>query len=136
MFIAHRRCPGHATFDPVKGEGYWQAPNRANDLRTYFSSKGPRVVSRKVSKADWVWGLELVEAPTLESTSVQGNRIEFHYVGGMVEWYVNNAEGLDQGFTLVETGYRNSVATADDVNGDGFSDIVIGAPYSEYDLEW
>ena len=96
----------------------WQAPNRAHDLRTYFTPHGPRVVRRTQEKPEWVWGLELVgyggtkdeggrrkeelalpPAPDVEDTVTNGNRIEFHR-GTLVEWYVNDPKGLEQGFTI------------------------------------
>jgi hypothetical protein len=94
----------------------WQAPNRAHDLRTYFTEDGPRVVRRTESEPTWVWGLELIGItndecriansrtrpvlPDVREVVTNGSRIEFHREGGLVEWYVNDARGLEQGFTI------------------------------------
>jgi len=126
-------------------EGAWQAPNRAHDLRTYFTPQGPRVVRRRTEGEPlWVWGLELtgfsifdfgfsieesgtglspvsvgstgfqpvtghgqdaratLAVPPIEKAVTNGNRIEFHRGGGLVEWYVNSPAGLEQGFTVDE----------------------------------
>jgi hypothetical protein len=89
----------------------WQAPNRAHGLRTYFSPAGPRVAPRTEDTPSWTWGLELVgfgfaegdrvpAPPTITTTSAKGNRIEFVRSAGLTEWYVNDAKGLEQGFTV------------------------------------
>jgi hypothetical protein len=86
----------------------WQAPNRANGFRTYFTPSGIRVVPRDAADAPgWVWGLTLTgfgnegalgPAPHAELL-VSGNRIEFSR-GELTEWYVNDERGLEQGFTI------------------------------------
>jgi hypothetical protein len=97
----------------------WHAPNRAHNLRTYFTENGPRVVHRTESHPAWLWGLELTgygtegslslrervgvrgDIPfTLTHITANGNRIEFHRQGGLIEWYVNDPRGLEQGFTI------------------------------------
>src|SRR5438045_5830698 len=35
----------------------WQAPNRAHNLRTYFTPEGPMSINRTDGKADWQCGL-------------------------------------------------------------------------------
>ena len=41
-------------------EAAWQAPNRAHNLRTYFTPNGFRMVPRTEAKPSWIWGLELI----------------------------------------------------------------------------
>ena len=98
----------HAALDGLGAA--WQAPNRAQGLRTYFTTAGPRVVRRTEGVGDWTWGLELVEfggaeritAPTPpHDTCVDGNRITFER-DELAEWYVNSATGLEQGFTIYQ----------------------------------
>ena len=89
----------------------WQAPNRAQGLRTYFTERGPRMVSRVETEASWIWGLEFVAfgeggtsapPPKVTDTQTNGNRIEFHRGKGLMEWYVNAPRGLEQGFTVAK----------------------------------
>ena len=86
-----------------------QAPNRAHNLRTYFKPDGIHVHDRTTA-----------DSPTLVSLSVAGlgrgtalapvspgvvrqqaDRVEI-IRPGLVEWYENSAQGLEQGFTLPE----------------------------------
>ena len=87
-------------------KGVFSAPNRAQDLRTYFTPEGPRVVRRTTEKSSWSWGLELVGYGAENSITPMpakrvpvGNRMEYQR-GELVEWYVNDAQGLEQGFTV------------------------------------
>ncbi|MCP3978606.1 MAG: DUF11 domain-containing protein [bacterium] len=85
----------------------WQAPNRAQRFRTYFTAEGIRVVPRSGAMSDWSWGLELIgygrvgapEPVQQAALSVDGKRIEY-LRGALTEWYVNDRRGLKQGFTL------------------------------------
>ena len=88
----------------------YQAPNRAHNLRTYFTTEGPVLIPRVwagVETPPWRWGLRLtawgregalqpVQAATLHPDT---NRVEYRR-GEVVEWYVNDERGLEQGFTL------------------------------------
>jgi len=87
----------------------YQAPNRAHNLRTYFTSQGIRVIPRlfEGDRPPWEWDLSLsgygspvgIGAVAMPVLSVQGNRIEYRR-GALTEWYVNDEHGLKQGFTL------------------------------------
>ena len=86
----------------------WQAPNRANGFRTYFIPEGIRVIPRDSETSSWTWGMnftgysfegEAVSPKDFVNVSVSGNRIEYHREG-VVEWYLNEERGLEQGFTL------------------------------------
>ncbi len=87
----------------------WHAPNRAHGFRTYFTDDGIRVIPRTEEAPSWEWGLSLVgygRGGTLWPASGARlspieNRIDYDR-GGIVEWYVNDPRGLEQGFTLVE----------------------------------
>ncbi|MCX7045426.1 MAG: integrin alpha [Candidatus Sumerlaeota bacterium] len=101
----------------------YQAPNRSQGLRTNFTAQGPRVVPR-TQEASWTWGLELTGftaphdpasavgtqsacvPPAVEKISPNGNRIEYHRGAGLIEWYVNDPKGLEQGFTITDCGLR------------------------------
>ena len=92
----------------VEGLGpAWQAPNRAQNLRTYFTRDGALVIPRTDSNPTWQWGIRLagwgyegVLAPVAAAEPVvQGNRVEYRRPQ-ITEWYVNDERGLEQGFTI------------------------------------
>ncbi|HEV8481073.1 MAG TPA: hypothetical protein VGR66_09795, partial [Candidatus Eisenbacteria bacterium] len=84
-----------------------QAPNRAHDLRIYFEANGVRVVPRVATSQSWSWQLSLagygresaLRAPGRARRAAHGNRMEYRR-GDLIEWYVNDEQGLEQGFTL------------------------------------
>ena len=84
-----------------------QAPNRAHDLRTWFEPTGIRVHDRTAEGSPELLGLSLsslgrgTESVPLAPGAVtsQGARVEIRRPG-LLEWYVNSPEGLEQGFTL------------------------------------
>jgi hypothetical protein len=85
----------------------YQAPNRAQELRTYFTPTRIRIVRRTETAPSWQWGVRLTRYGYAEKPEpvadgelvVSGNRIEYQR-GGVIEWYVNEEKGLEQGFTL------------------------------------
>ncbi|MHC4604140.1 MAG: hypothetical protein ACYS6W_12515, partial [Planctomycetota bacterium] len=85
----------------------YQAPNRMQNLRTYFTPSGIRVIRRTESVPSWQWGMCLTgygyagaaKAVGEAKLAVSGNRIEYRR-GGVIEWYVNEEKGLEQGFTI------------------------------------
>ncbi|MGD8623433.1 MAG: FG-GAP-like repeat-containing protein [Anaerolineae bacterium] len=76
----------------------YQAPNRAQDLRTYFEAGGIRVIQRTSAKPAWVWGYR-PEGQPVEPTVTAPNRIEYRQPG-LVIWYENGEAGLTQGFDV------------------------------------
>ena len=93
---------------PGSGAAAYQAPNRAHNLRTYFMPSGIHVLPRTGDVSDWEWGLTLVgygDASNLRPVeparmSVTDHHVEYDH-GSLIEWYDNDARGLEQGFTLV-----------------------------------
>lgn len=85
----------------------WQAPNRAHNLRTYFTKAGFQVIPRSSDIPAWRWGLSLVSfgfagnsgLAEKAAISVNDNRVEYKRKG-LTEWYINDPKGLEQGFTL------------------------------------
>lgn len=85
----------------------WHAPNREHGLRTYFAPAGIRVLERTVTSPTWEWSLTLTRyGRGADGTSVEPahldpreNRIDYDR-GDLVEWYVNDERGLEQGFDL------------------------------------
>ncbi|HMB71217.1 MAG TPA: integrin alpha, partial [bacterium] len=84
-----------------------QAPNRAQDLRTWFGDRGVDIVPR-TRDAQWTWTWRTAEwgrdgamrAPAASARHVDGNRVEYRGADGLTEWYVNRPDGLEQGFTV------------------------------------
>ena len=85
----------------------WQAPNRAHGFRTYFTGSGIRVVPRTADASTWEWSLTLlgygrpgaIESVEPAAPRSERNRLEYDR-RNIVEWYVNDERGLEQGFTL------------------------------------
>jgi len=85
----------------------WHAPNRAHGFRIYFTDEGIRVIPRTEPRPSWEWSLRLVGygragtwASVNEATvSTHENRIDYDR-GDIVEWYINDQSGLEQGFML------------------------------------
>jgi len=86
----------------------WQAPNRANGFLTYFSATGIRLVHLSSNdERRWQTGLSLlgfgrgtlVAALETPSLAPDDRRIEYRR-DDVIEWYVNDASGLEQGFVL------------------------------------
>jgi hypothetical protein len=84
-----------------------QAPNRAQNLRTYFERTGIRVVDRTAAGSPELLtlrlagigrGERLAPVDAGEVTS-EGARVTLRRPQ-LAEWYVNSAAGLEQGFTL------------------------------------
>ena len=89
----------------------YQAPNRAHNLRTYFSPDGPIIIPRTWTEETNIppWRLEIalaawgragaLAAPSPATLEAAENRIEYRR-GEVVEWYRNDENGLKQGFSL------------------------------------
>ena len=85
----------------------YQAPNRANEMRVLFSPDRVELTPRTETAVPWTvaWtltqvgdetGMIAAEAAHLVS---DGNRLAYER-GVITEWYINDARGLQQGFTL------------------------------------
>ena len=86
----------------------YQAPNRAQNFRTYFTTRGIQLRPRTGAETAWEWGLRLASygyagnlrpVAAAASLTVTGNRLEYQREG-IREWYLNDARGLEQGFTV------------------------------------
>jgi hypothetical protein len=103
-------------------EGAYQAPNRVQNLRTYFAPEGIRIIQRTESSPSWQWGVCLTgygyagDAKAVDKARlvVSGNRIEYRR-GDVVEWYVNDEKGLEQGFTLAGPPEENEEETQKEI---------------------
>ncbi|MFO0690052.1 MAG: integrin alpha [Myxococcota bacterium] len=92
------------------GEGL-QAPNRAQDLRSYFEATGVRIHARTATESPRLVELRMAGLGRGESMRPVGAGAVTHHEGrieiaraelGLVEWFVNSEAGLEQGFTLAE----------------------------------
>jgi hypothetical protein len=94
---------------PGRGPSSWQAPNREHGFRVYFTEDGIRLSPRVAATASWEWGLRLVgfgrPAALMRvgppALSARENRIDYER-GAIDEWYVNDPDGLEQGFTVAD----------------------------------
>jgi hypothetical protein len=87
--------------------GTYTAPNYAHNLYATFTQRGITVGPRN-GKKGWRWGLRLIsygygsnlQAVTNTDKMIpKDNRIAY-LRGDMVEWYINDHRGLEQGFTV------------------------------------
>lgn len=84
----------------------WQAPNREHGYRTYFLEDGVRLVPRSEGQA-WTFGMRLgairrgeqLLVPPAPQVEARGARVEYRREG-LVEWYWNAPDGLEQGFDI------------------------------------
>jgi len=106
-------------------EKIYHANNLAQRLHATFAPEGLRLsslndkpspataveIEKAASQSKWNWNLRLtaygvagkdpqpLDAPQL---TTQGDRLEYHYSAPIVEWYLNDPRGLEQGFTLLK----------------------------------
>ncbi len=84
-----------------------QAPNRAQDIRTQFAGDGICVTPRRDEGPRWQWAWQTQRFGrdgnwrTVESAkpTAAGARVSYE-TAGLTEWYINNADGLEQGWTV------------------------------------
>ncbi len=85
----------------------YQAPNRAQNLRAYFTPDSLHLVPRTTTGPAWMLNLAVTgygatgvtQRATDAKLEVAGNGVQYDR-GDLVEWYVNHSGGLEQGFTL------------------------------------
>lgn len=93
----------HAAY-PVSG-GH-QARNPGQQWVTRFDGRGFEVTP---AAGDWTWGLELRSYGRADGAramagpprvTASGQRVSYQWDAALTEWYVNDARGLEHGFTL------------------------------------
>jgi hypothetical protein len=95
-------------YQPTQTRGALSAPNRAQGLRLTFGEDGLSIEPREGGAEPVVLGLRAFGRPGLERAlgkaearlSVE-NRVERHWEG-MTEWFVNQPEGVEHGWTVQE----------------------------------
>lgn len=103
-------CAAHEVWqramEPVKGG--WQARNLAQQWTTKFDGRG---FEAKPHNKDWTWGLELrsygaggeqCEVEGRSKVTIAGHRLSYHWDERVQEWFVNDARGLEHGFSVQE----------------------------------
>ncbi|MCP4698646.1 MAG: hypothetical protein GY862_17610 [Gammaproteobacteria bacterium] len=124
------------------GKNY-AARNRVQQINAAFDAKGVRISSRNeeniplkgesghlasgnprdlyLTLTGYGYGEDIRPVPAAEAVA-DGNRMEYRR-GNLVEWYVNNREGIEQGFTLqapppraLDNAFRPSVGKGAAVN--------------------
>ncbi len=89
--------------EPDRDGGY-QAWNARQRLTARFDTEGVKVEGAHgdigLRLAGWGYGTTLTPAKA-PVVSASGKRIEYRR-SGLVEWYVNETDGIEQGFTLAE----------------------------------
>ncbi|MCA9919422.1 MAG: FG-GAP repeat protein, partial [Anaerolineales bacterium] len=96
--------------NPTTGaaDAAYQAPNRAQNFRTYFLEDGIRLQPRQETSTEqaWEWGLRLASYGYSQQLvandahlEVEGNQLNYQR-DALSEWYVNDADGLEQGFVI------------------------------------
>jgi uncharacterized protein (TIGR03437 family) len=87
--------------EPNSSKGF-TGQNAAQDLRLSFGSSETRLIhgddALTLRLVGYGWGGKL-ESPNATALSNARNRVEYRR-GVLTEWYVNEARGLEQGFTL------------------------------------
>ena len=91
-----------------KLDGIWQSKNSGQRWTSTFNGRG---FLAKPSESEWVWGLELHSYgfPAHQQTvrgvaeiKACGQRLSYHWQGGLEEWFVNDERGLEHGFIVSE----------------------------------
>ena len=108
-------------------EGGHDARNSSQQWLTHFDGRG---FSVEPDSGGWTWGLQLErygfaghEHPVAGSMQVEaiGQRISYQRDDTLREWYVNDARGLEQGFTLTHRpaqGQRGPLTLAFAIRGE------------------
>ncbi len=97
--------------------GAYHAANRSQNLRTYFARDAVHIVSRSATPSSWdvtlrlsaVGGGRALEPVGAAVMATGARRVEYRRPG-LTEWYVNDEDGLEQGFTIPEPPERKGRA--------------------------
>lgn len=87
-------------------DGGFEARNPGQSWHSEFDERGFEVTP---DAGDWSWGLNLVSFGRAEDeravaapicVDVAGNHVSYQWTEGLTEWYVNDARGLEHGYTV------------------------------------
>jgi hypothetical protein len=89
----------------------YQAPNRAQNLRLYFTPQGLVIIPRTRAEdgLPWRWEASLqawgrpgaMQPVEQAELAVKKNRVDYARGDGLAEWYLNEESGVTQGFTIL-----------------------------------
>jgi FG-GAP repeat protein/VCBS repeat protein len=98
-----------AEYEVSPSEDGFRAPNRAQNLRTWYRYDGAEVKSAVLKPGgEWIWKWrtlafgrpgDMKPSPATVPRA-KGTRVEYHRAG-LVEWYENTRAGVEQGFTFM-----------------------------------
>ena len=89
-------------------DGQWQATNPGQRWTTTFDGRGFLATPKEAS---WTWGLRLEsygfgsnQQPVSGTPEIKvaGQRLSYHWQGGLEEWFVNDGRGLEHGFIVAD----------------------------------
>lgn len=96
-----------ASRDAVRAvEGGYRARSSAQRWSVHYDGRG---VTIEPDQASWTWGLELkrwglagseVSVEKAVAVRADGSRVGYTWPEGLEEWYVNDARGLEHGYTV------------------------------------
>jgi hypothetical protein len=95
-------------------DGGYQARNPGQQWRTSFDARG---FTTQPDAGEWTWGLELLRygfaeaeqtVTTASGISADAQRVTRRWNAALEEWYVNDARGLEHGYTVHERPLRDS----------------------------
>ena len=110
---------GRHAFQPVAGApGHWQAQNPGQHWQNTFDGRGFVTQPRH---GDWSWGLALQSygfgaaqqaVGQRAQVGTAGQRLNYQWDDTVQEWFVNDARGLEHGFTLRQRPSAGASSTA------------------------
>jgi hypothetical protein len=81
----------------LSSDGLFQAHNPSQAWITRFDERGFTVTPEA---SDWEWGLELEGFGEVTEVLNKEGKLSYVREGGLVEWFLNDSRGLEQGWTL------------------------------------
>ncbi|HET7638642.1 MAG TPA: hypothetical protein VFK47_07855, partial [Ktedonobacteraceae bacterium] len=102
-FLQAQQTPEHLdNYAIASTERGLEAKNAANGFNSRFTGGGVEFDGWQMHLSGLGWSGQ-TPAPIKDTAPViKDNRVEYHRMGGLTEWYLNGPLGLEQGFTLAQ----------------------------------